>query len=324
MRDNLNLQGFNSVFDTTLNNELQDNIVEFLEWSLLQKGNYMNVTLGELSPEGVDYSKLRLSSNSAFASGKAWEGFRQNWVWQSGVSYSPPPIVGTSNARPGISGVYVNNTFYPSSNSGTYAHKVDYFNGRIVFDNPIPINSIVKAEYSYKYINIVYANNLPWLTEVQYSSLDLNSDFNVLNKGKYDIPTEARVQLPAIAIEVVPRRTFRGYQLGGGQFVNTDILFHCLAEDEYTRNKLVDIISLQNDKVLAMFNSNEIAKSGDFPLNYQGFPVSGALRYPDLISKYLYGTMYLKNTQVQNMKLINSNFFAGIVRMTSEVINTQI
>lgn len=324
MRDNLNLQGFNSVFDTTLNNELQDNIVEFLEWSLLQKGNYMNVTLGELSPEGVDYSKLRLSSNSAFASGKAWEGFRQNWVWQSGVSYSPPPIVGTSNARPGISGVYVNNTFYPSSTSGTYAHKVDYFNGRIVFDNPIPINSIVKAEYSYKYINIVYANNLPWLTEVQYSSLDLNSDFNVLNKGKYDIPTEARVQLPAIAIEVVPRRTFRGYQLGGGQFVNTDILFHCLAEDEYTRNKLVDIISLQNDKVLAMFNSNQIAKSGDFPLNYQGFPVSGALRYPDLISKHLYGTMYLKNTQVQNMKLINSNFFAGIVRMTSEVINTQI
>jgi hypothetical protein len=73
-----------------------------------------------------------------------------------------------------------------------------------------------------------------------------------------------------------------------------------------------------------MFNSNQIAKSGDFPLNYQGFPVSGALRYPDLISKHLYGTMFLKNTQVQNMKIINSNFFAGIVRMTSEVINTQI
>ena len=56
----LNLKGFDSVFDTTLNNELQDNIVEFLEWSLLEKGNYMNVSLGELSPEGIDYSKLRL------------------------------------------------------------------------------------------------------------------------------------------------------------------------------------------------------------------------------------------------------------------------
>lgn len=320
----INLKGFNSVFDNTLNNELQDNIVEFLEWSLLEKGNYMNVTKGELSPEGIDYSKLKISSNSSFPSGKAWEGFRQNWVWQSGVSYNPGPITGSSNAIPGISGIYVNNTFYPSNTTGTYAHKIDYFNGRVIFDNPIPTNSIVQAEYSYKYINIIYANGLPWLAEVQYSSLDLNSSFNTVNKGKYDIPTEARVQLPAIAIEVVPKRTFKGFQLGGGQYINTDILFHCLAEDEYTRNKLLDIVSMQNDRVIPLFNSNQIAKSGDFPLNYNGFPVSGALRYPDLISKYPNGTVYLKNTSVQNMKLINSNFFAGIVRITLEVINTQI
>lgn len=324
MANQFNLKGFDSVFDTTLNNELQDNIVEFLEWSLLEKGNYMNVSLGELSPEGVDYSKLRMSSNSSYPSGKAWEGFRQNWVWQSGVSFSPSPVVGNNNAIPGISGVYVNNTFYPSTTSGTYAHKVDYYNGRIIFNNPIPVTSVVKAEYSYKYINIVFANSLPWLAEVQYSSLDLNSDFNTLNRGKYDIPTEARIQLPAIAVEVVPRRHLRGYQLGGGQYVETDVLFHCLAEDEYTRNKLVDIISLQNDKTIYMFDSNKIAKSGDFPLDYHGFPVSGALRYPDLVQKYPRGSLRLKNSSVQSMKLINSNFYAGIVRLTLETIETSI
>lgn len=320
----LNLKGFDSVFDTTLNNELQDNIVEFLEWSLLEKGNYMNVTLGELSPEGIDYSKLRLSSNSSFPSGKAWEGFRQNWVWQSGVSYNPPPVVGTNNAIPGISGVYVNNTFYPSNTEGTYAHKVDYFNGRVVFNNPIPITSTVKAEYSYRYINVVYANSLPWLAEIQYSSLNLGEDFNNINRGKYDVPTEARVQLPAIAIEIVPRRNMKGYQLGGGQYVATDVLFHCLAEDEYTRNKLVDIISLQNDKNIYMFDSNKIAKSGAFPLDYHGFPVSGALRYPDLVEIYYRGNLRLKNSSVQTMKLINSNFYAGIVRMTLETVETSI
>ncbi len=320
----LNLKGFDSVFDTTLNNELQDNIVEFLEWSLLEKGNYMNVSLGELSPEGIDYSKLRISSNSSFPSGKAWEGFRQNWIWQSGVSYNPPPIVGNNHAIPGISGVYVNNVFYPSNTSGTYAHKVDYFNGRVVFSNTIPTNSVVKAEYSYRYINVVYANSLPWLTEVQYSSLNLGEDFDDLNKGKYDIPAEARIQLPAIAIEIVPRRTLKGYQLGGGQWVDTDILFHCLAEDEYTRNKLVDIISLQNDKTIYMFNSNAIARSGSFPLDYHGFPVSGALRYPDLVENYYRGNLRLKNSSVQNMKVINSNFYAGIVRMTLETIETSI
>jgi len=324
MSNYLNLKGLDSVFDSTLNNELQDNIVEFLDWSLLEKGNYMNVSLGELSPEGVDYSKLRISSNNAFPSGKAWEGFRKNWIWQSGVSYNPGPVVSNNNAYPGISGVYVNNTFYPSNTSGTYAHRIDYYNGRVVFNNPIPSNSNVRAEYSYKYINVVYANSLPWISEVQSASLDLGSDFNILNKGKYDLPAEARVQLPTIAVEVVPRRSLRGYQLGGGQFVETDILFHCLAEDEYTRNKLVDIISLQNDKTIYMFNSNEIAKSGAFPLDYRGYPVSGALRYPDLIHRYLRGGLRLKNSNVQNMKVVNSNFYAGMVRLTLETIETSL
>lgn len=316
----LNLRGFDSVFDTTLNNELQDNIIEFLDWSLLEKGNYMNVTLGELSTDGIDSSKLRISSNTSFPSGKAWEGFRRNWVWQSGVSYNPPPIVGSNNNIPGISGVYVNNTFHPSSSSGTYAHKVDYYNGRVIFNNPIPTGSTVKAEYSYKYINVIYANNLPWLSEIQYSSLDLGPDFSILNKGKYDIPSEARVQLPAIAVEIVPKRSSRGYQLGGGQWIETDVLFHCLAEDEFTRNKLVDIVSLQNDKTIYMFDSNRIASSGSFPLDYMGCPTSGAFRYPDLISNFYRGNLRLKNSSVQNMKIINSNLYAGIVRLTLETI----
>ena len=324
MANHLNLKGFNDVFSTTLNNEIQDNIIEFLEWSLLEKGNYFNVNLNEQSPDGLDYSRLRISSNPNYPSGQAWEGFRSNWVWQSGVSYNPPPLVGANNNKPGVSGVYVNDIFYSSSSSGTYSHKIDHYNGRIVFDNPIPTGSKVQAEYSYKYINVVYSNSLPWLAEVQYRSLDLNNNFNTVNKGDFDLPNESRVQLPAIAVEVVPRRTLRGYQLGGGQFVETDVLFHCLAEDEYTRNKLVDIISLQNDKTIYMFNSNKIANSGDFPLNYMGVPNSGALRYPELLEKHLRGSLRLKNSIVQGMELVNSNFYAGIVRLTAESIETTI
>jgi hypothetical protein len=128
--------------------------------------------------------------------------------------------------------------------------------------------------------------------------------------------------LPAIAVEIVPRRTLRGYQLGGGQFVETDLLFHCLAEDEFTRNKLVDIISLQNDKTIYMFNSNNIANSGDFPLNYMGVPTSGALRYPELLEKYPRGQLRLKNSTVQGMQLMN--IYAGIVRLTAESIEATI
>lgn len=324
MSDYLNLKGFDSISDNTLGNEIQDNLIEFLDWALLQKGNYQNVTLGELAPNGQDYSKLRPSSNPHYTSGLAWEGFRKNWVWQSGVSYNPPPLVGTNNAIPGISGIYVNNVFYPSSTSGTYAHKVDYYNGRVIFNTPVSSGNTVKAEYSYKYINIIYANSLPWLREIQYRTLDFPTSFNVTNKGDFNLPAENRVQLPAIAVEIVPKRSLRGYQLGGGQFVDTDVLFHCLAEDEFTRNKLVDIVSLQNEKTIHMFNSNSIANSGDFPLDYKGIPVSGALRYPDLINKHFRGKVRLKNSTVQGMDLVNSNFYAGIVRMTVETIEENI
>jgi hypothetical protein len=318
------LKGFNSVKDTTLNNEIQDNMVEFFDWALLKKGNYFNVTLGETAPNGYDYSKLRLSSDERFTAGTCWEGVRNNWVWQSGVNYSPAPLVGTNNTKPGISGVYVDDTFYPTTTTGDYAHHVDYFNGRVLFDSPIPTGSKVQVEHSYKWINVVYANSVPWLREVQYRSYDINGEFLQAAKGDWDMPPEARLQLPAIAIEIVPRRTITGYQLGGGSYVDTNVLFHCLAEDEMTRNKLVDIVSLQNDKTFYAFNSNSIAASGDFPLDYKGSPVSGAMNFEELVLKHYGPDIRLKNSSVQGMDVINSNFCAGIVKLTAEVIKTNV
>ena len=318
------LKGFDNVNQLNLTNHIQDNMVEFLDWALLHKGNYFNVDLGELSPGGDDYSRLRLSSDPNYTSGQVWEGFRGNWVWQSGVNYSPSPIVGTNNAKPGISGVYVDDTFYPSNTAGTYAHHVGYFNGQVIFDTAIPTGSKVQAEYSYKWINVVYANSIPWLREVQYRSYDINSNFLKTGKGAWDTPPETRLQLPAIAVEIVPRRSLRGYQLGGGQWVYTDILFHCLAENELTRNELVDMISLQADKKVPTFDSNIVAQSGDFPIDYKGTPVSGALTFPSLVDKHRGASVWLLNPSVQGMDMINSNMYGGIVKITTEVIKNSI
>jgi hypothetical protein len=310
------LKGFNTVFDSTLNNEIQDGIVEYFDWALLEKGNYFNVTLGEISPSGEDYSRLKLSENESFQKGCVWEGFRKNWVWQSGVSFNPPPIVGTNNSKPGISGVYVNSTFYPSTTTGPYSHYVDYYNGRVVFNSPIPTGSIVQAEYSYKWINIIYPDNVPWLRYIQTKTLE--------PAGSVNIPPEARIQLPAIAVEIVPVRKFKGYQLGGGQWVYTDVIFHCLAEDEHTRNKLVDIVSLQNNKSIYVFDSNAINSAKEFPIDYRGVPVSGALRYPDLVNKYNGGLLMFTNSVTSDMISYGTDIFGGIVRVTTEGVKTNI
>ena len=318
MSDYLNLKGFNSIFDTTLNNELQDNLVEFLDWGLLEKGNFFNIKRGQLSTRNQDYSKLKISTNSNFPAGKAWEGFRKNWVWQSGISFTPYPLVSEDANHPGVSGVYVNGDFYPRDTVGQYSHDIDHYNGRVVFDNPIPTTSLVQAEFSYRYINVIYAANVPFIRELQNRTLDQTNTSTVV------LPAEMRVQLPAIAVEVIPRRTLKGYQLGGGQWVYTDVIFHCIAEDAYTRNKMVDIISIQNDKTIRMFNSNSIAVNDDFPRNSYGFLNPNAMRYPDMIEKYSSNSLTFTKNVVQDLDMVNTNFYAGIVRTTTEIIQTNI
>ena len=73
------MKGFTSVHQHTTSNDIQDNLIEYFDWALLEKGNYFNSALGEVSPDSEDYSRLRLSKNENFTAGQVWEGFRENW-----------------------------------------------------------------------------------------------------------------------------------------------------------------------------------------------------------------------------------------------------
>lgn len=322
----MTLKGFQNIYSYGLTNNIQDSLIEYFDWGLLEKGNYFNVEKGEESHNGNDMSRLRRSNDDTFNDGQVWEGFRGNWVWQSGINPSGfnPPIVGVDENWPGISGVYIDGNFEPASGVGQYKHKVDYFNGRVVFDSAISPNSTVQAEFSYKYINVLYANNVPWLKEVQARTKQPNSRFYDTSDGSWDIPPDSRVQLPAIAIEVVPSRTFKGYQLGGGQWVYTDVLFHCIAEDESTRNQLIDIISMQNDKTINVLDCDKLHADSNYPINHAGSPVPSALRYPDLIDQYNGGLLRLTQGRVDDMTMLTPGIFGGVVRFTAEGVKTNI
>lgn len=318
------LKAISDIHQYHLTNGIQDALVEYFDWALMDVGNYFNVTLGETSPDGNDYSKLRLSSDPNYTDGQVWEGFRKNWIWQSGVDYSPSPMVGNDPENPGISGIYVNDQFEPTSGVGQYAHYIDYFNGRVIFDSPISTSAKVQVEHSYKWINVVYANNVPWLREIQENTAEPTSSFYEKDKSSWNIPPEARLQLPAIAIEAVPVRNFKGYQLGGGQWVYTDVLFHCIAEDEITRNKLLDVVSLQSNKCIYLLDVNSISEDGDYPLDYRGTPLPYALQYPDLLDLHTGGKIRFTNVRIQDMSMIGQDIFGGVVRFTTEGIKKNI
>jgi hypothetical protein len=320
------LKGFDNIHDYGITNNIQDSLVEFFDWALLEKANYFNVTKGELSPNGQDMSRLRPVVSGAFPAGKVWEGFRSNWVWQSGISVSgyDAPLVGTNPDMPGISGVYVNNTFYPSSTSGTFAHRVDYFGGKVIFNNPIPSGSNVQAEFSYKHINVVYADNVPWLREIQQRTKFPSSQFQDNSNGPWAVSNESRLQLPCIAIEVVPTRRFKPYQIGGGQWIYTDVIFHCIAEDGGTRNVLIDIVSMQNSRNIFSIDGDRLDAEKKFPIDKYGSPVPSALLYPELINNYGAGRFRLVEAKVENMEMLQGDLFGGVVRFTTEAIKTNI
>ncbi len=329
MSDYSSLKGFKNIKQASVFNVVQDNLIEYFDYGLLEKGNYFNVEKDELAYNGQDFSRLRLDSVGSYAAGQVWSGFRSNWVWQGGITVDglDPPIVGTDPDHPGISGVYINGNFEPTSGVGPYKHYVDYFKGRVIFDNPLPTGSIVQAEFSYKYINVIYANSVPWLRQIQRETLYPTSDFLDQNKGKWELPQDARLQLPAIAIEMVPNRTFKGYQLGGGQFIYTDVLFHCIAEDDYTRNQLLDMVSFQNDKTIFAFDTNLLNQSDKFPLDFRGTPVPSALAYPELIQQYSGSgvcKMRINKMVIQDMATVQPDVFGGVIRATIELIKTNI
>ena len=312
------LKGVTAFGESTITNDIRENVVAFFEWGILNKGGFVNVELSDSGVYGGNSSTLRPVNHPHYSAGQVWETHKANWVWQSGLSPTPSPLVANTPSYPGVSGVYVGSTFYAAGTTGTYSHVLDHENGRVVFNTAIPTGSLVQCEHSYKYVNITISEGLPWFKEIQQRSERIDTDF-LSTSGSWSQFPRNRVQLPAIGVEITPNREMVGYQLGGGHYVYTDVLFHCIAEDVYMRDALMDTVNLQNQKTINMFSLNSLADSGTFPLNESGVPASGALRYPDLTTTYPGGTMYFKDMSIDSIYSFG-NVHVATVKCTTEIV----
>lgn len=304
------LKGINNIGDSLLNDQLATNVVEFFSWALLGVGAFYNVNRPASGVYGGDQHQMRLVDAPNYRRGQVWEGFRLNWVWESGVDYGYQPIQ--------ISGIYLNNTFLPIATTGTYAYNINYPLGRITFNNPVPVNTRVELSYSYKYINVCQADS-PWFKELQFNSFLIENNFNNSASGIRSVDAKHRTQLPAIIVEVVPRRKLTGYQMGGGQLVTQDVLFHIFAETSFERGNLVDIITYQKEKRIIFFDKNAISSANAWPLNLNQSLNPGALCYPDLLRFYPGLDAVFSDITSQETMNLSPGLYQGIVRAQMEI-----
>jgi hypothetical protein len=307
-------KGIDNISQDLLLNILEANFKMYLDWSFLKIGSWINAE----KPNNTIYDKnshykLIPVNDISYNDGQIWQGIRKDWVWETNIDYSSvSPIV--------ISDISINNTVIPKN--GNFI--VNYPDGLVIFNNPIPTSSVVELNYSYRFVQVYRASESPWFNLIQYSSFNTaNEDIKQTNTGEWAIGSHHRIQLPCIIIESIPRSRSRPYELGNSLlWLEQDLVFYVLAENKNDRNKLLDIIRLQQDSTLQLFDTNKVAQNDAFPLDYNGDIKPTPLMYPNLIDQYSWRKCFIKNVNLVELDSKHTNFHQGAARATLEIIST--
>ena len=289
--DAIKFKGVTSLFKEGISNTLLLGVQDLLSWSLLTAGAYQNISRdppvsGVYGDELFYRYRLRPSDDPSYDFGQVWEGFRNDWVWESGVTYE-----GTSPIP--VSGVWINGNYYKPDDS-TFSHHIDFPNGRIVFDFPLNDTQIVEANFTHRTVGVALGSER-FIQELMFDSYDMKSLDEYLAHASGDRTQlgERRLQLPVIGIELVKGQKSEPFQLGGARVVYNDILFHIFADNEFDKNNIRDALMSQEEKVFYLIDRDRLKSSTrhnnpalKFPhqLDLNGSPVQSGLMYPSLVS----------------------------------------
>ena len=316
------LKGLQKVSNTDMLTELEYNLKMWIDWGLLGGGGWVDVITPQTGIyDGVE-STLRYISDPSYNDGQIWEGFRKDWVWETGVEFDDS----SSNAEPvNITGVKVDGVSYGSGDA-TYGWHINYPLGRVVFDSAIPTTSLVQCDYSYRWAQVETYDTAPWWHELQYRShrADDLQFIQSTQRGDWSIGPHQRVQMPAVVIECISRGSSRGYELGNSALtIEQDINLNVIAESRTDRNKLVDYFRGQMDKTIWLYDTDTVITSGDYPIDDRGMRV-GSKMYPDLVASTDSGGHRWKRCDIVNADIYqveswSPNLHEGKVRWTVEV-----
>lgn len=269
-------KGTKSFYEYGVNDALAHNLKSWIEYGLIEVGAYTPIKF-DLSTSG--YTNLQPSYDNRYSSTltttKVFEGIGPSWVWESGITG-----IGSEVPTFPVSGIYINNLYLPSDTTGFYAYDIDYKNGRIIFDNAIPVSSGVKCEYVARDVAVYLTDSPQWKTIIkEYDNYYDNMD-DLYPSGLSCTLKENRVWLPTIVIQVEDV-TNRPLQLGGGEYNDFNVKYHVLSDLPFSNKRISDLLVTQQDKRLNLFDVNEA------PLiyGYNGTLSSGALSYPQLSNR---------------------------------------
>lgn len=311
---NLKFKGVTSIAQDLLLNILEANFKMYCDWAFLHIGAWFDVNINNNTLYGGNkHYRLLPVEDPSYANGRVWQGIRKDWVWEKGIFYNETSPIDIQN-------ITVNSNIINKTNNFI----IDYPLGRVIFNTTISPSSIVDLNYSYRFVQVHRSSENPWFNILQFSSFNTsNKDIQQTDNGEWSIGGQHRIQLPCIIIDPVARSRSRPYEIGNSLlWLEQDIAFYVLAENKNDRNKLLDILRLQQDTTLQLFDTNQVAQNDNYPLNYNGDIKNGALMYPDLVGLYPWRKCLIKNVSLFEIDSPHPNLHQGVARATLEIIST--
>jgi hypothetical protein len=295
-------------------NELENNLKMFLDWGLIQKRAWVDVAYSDADIYGGRYDVLKpLRDVAGYDDGQVWQTIRRELAYEEDTDFAP-------NDPTDITEVKVNGSVV------TTGFNVDYPGGRVFFDTALNLSDTVQMEYSYRYIQVSKAHDSPWLRELQFMSTRADNiqwtQLGNTDLGEWTIGTHKRIQLPAIVIESTSSGVAQPYEVGNNTLrLMRDVYFHIFAETHHDRNDALDVVSLQTDRTLKLFDTDLVISNGLYPLDYRGYKVNSNT-YEDIVANdsVFYRYVHLMNTTIIDTAPIHPRLFYGLVRTTCEII----
>ena len=97
-------------------------------------------------------------------------------------------------------------------------------------------------------------------------------------------------------------------------FRNQDFLLHIYSENINDQNKLVDILRLQKEKNIHLYDIKKVVKNGVFKLKHDGSLNSIGIDYIDLVnnSEYRWNKTFIKNVSIIDQEKIVIPQYCGV------------
>lgn len=289
---------------------LDDNIKSFLDWSFLNIGGYVNVTIPTTGIfSDYSYHSLRSTTDPSQKT-KVWQALRKDWVYEniSGLNIIP------------ISGIYLNSVFLPApTGSGNYTYSINYPLGNVTFNKDVSATSKVEVEYSYRYVQVYSSEEVgEWWKELvgtMYNPSTIKNSNTILTSNH-------AVQMPAVIVEPIAGTTQTPRELGTTQnIIYQYVMLHVLAENPTVRTNIANILINQKDNTLFLYDPFKVVKNNTSQLKYDGSVNPSGLNYSQLYNdpNYRTNTCCINNAVLSEQNRITNNLYHAAVRWTMEI-----